>query len=291
MRFKDLLDRLNIEYRDSGHEHCRPGWLQLDCPGCSRGLKRFRLGYNLRHGYCNCWSCGPKRTVQVLMDLADLPYKSVKDLLTDVAPDDIPLEPEAKGVLKIPDGVGPLLPAHRRYLRGRGYDPRDLVRVWRIGGIGISPTHGWRIYIPIHHRGDVVSWTTRSISDEHGGRYRSAGAKEESVPHKSLLYGEDYCRSAVIVCEGPFDVWSVGPGAVCTFGTGFKRSQVLKLSKYPVRAVCYDGEPAAQAKAQELCDLLEPFDGETYNVVLDTKDPGEASRKDIKKIRKVVLGE
>ena len=35
----------------------------------------------------------------------------------------------------------------------------------KIFGIGIAPRLQWRIWIPIHYHGEIVSWTTRSLSD------------------------------------------------------------------------------------------------------------------------------
>ena len=143
----------------------------------------------------------------------------------------------------------------------------------------------WRLFIPFHIHGEVVSWTTRSIG-QNGLRYVSASSDQEKVNHKSILYGEDFCRHAVIVHEGPFDVWRTGPGAVATCGTGFSRSQLLRLSNYPVRVICFDNEKQAQQRATELCDLLEPFPGETIQVTLDAKDAAEASDKEINQLRR-----
>ena len=106
--------------------------------------------------------------------------------------------------------------------------------------------------------------------------------------HKELLYGEDYCRGSVIIHEGPTDVWRTGPGAVALLGTGFTDAQVLRLSHYGLRIVCFDSEPAAQRRANKLCSLLDGFPGETINVVLDSKDPGSATPKEIAKLRKLL---
>lgn len=136
----------------------------------------------------------------------------------------------------------------------------------------------------------MVSWTTRSISDRHSERYISASPQEESIDHKTLLYSEDYVRETIIVCEGPTDVWRIGPGAVSTFGTSFSQGQVDKICRYPRRVVCFDRESFAQRRAAELCDLISPFPGETFNIKLETgKDPGNCDIKEIKKLRSLFL--
>ena len=134
----------------------------------------------------------------------------------------------------------------------------------------------------------MVSWTTRSISSKVEQRYISAAEDEESVPHKTLLYGEQHCSHAVCAVEGPFDAWRVGYGAVALCGTAYERAQVQRLSKYLVRAVWFDQEPTAQAKAKKLVNELSVFPGETFLINGDSADPGSASEKEIKQVRKAL---
>jgi len=191
---------------------------------------------------------------------------------------------EKRGTLILPKGIGELLPAHQRYLKKRNFNFRSLSRLWGVKGLGIHATLPWRLFIPIHYHGKIVSWTTRSISNK-GVRYLSAPADHEEINHKKLLYGEDHCRHAIIIHEGPIDVWRTGPGSVATCGTGFSRSQVLKICKYPIRVICFDNEKEAQQRATELCDLVEPFPGETYNVTLNSKDAAEADETEVNQLR------
>ena len=115
---------------------------------------------------------------------------------------------------------------------------------------------------------------------------------QEAVNHKTLIYGADFCRHAIVVVEGPLDTWAIGPGAGALCGTGFTRAQVLAISRFPVRAICFDALPDAQKTARELCNLLRVLPGETYNVVLDSKDPGEAlttNPRELRQLRKHFL--
>src|SRR5690554_4268731 len=77
---RQLLQRLAIPFVEEGHEHCRPGWLQLDCPYCSPGWKHWRLGYNLRAGYLNCWLCGKKSLPEVLVHTLGIGWREAKQL-------------------------------------------------------------------------------------------------------------------------------------------------------------------------------------------------------------------
>lgn len=293
MKFVDLCKQLGVQFRETGHEHCRKGWVQIECPQCvhQSGPGHFRLGYNLRGGYANCWLCGPIYIGYALSALSgqNIDSRLLKDLERDVKWKE-KLKP--RGTYLPPAGTGLITEAHDKYLRGRKFDPNELTTLWDIEYLGhLGGKYKWRILIPIYYQGRPVSWTTRSVRDDVKLRYVSAPPERELIDHKSLLYGEDYVRHAIIICEGPTDVWRVGPGAVCTFGTGWKTPQVARMVKYPVRVVCFDSEEAAQARAKALCDRLEVFDGETYNVVLKAKDPGDATREEIKELRRRFLDE
>jgi DNA primase len=296
MTIMELLDDLKIPYKAEGHEHCRPGWLQINCPFCSLDTDRFRMGINLLHNYCSCWNCGGKSLASVLQGTLGISFREADKLLKGIAKK---RKPEAEtpiyGTYLEPGDIRELdlLPQHRAYLKDRGYTPNTLQTLWDIEGIGIAPRFSWRLFIPIYQHGKKVSWTTRSLSKDKNkkDKYISAAPFEESFPHKHLLYGEDYCRNTCIVCEGPLDAWKIGPGAVATFGLSYTSQQLERIVKYPTRVICFDNEHNAQKVARQLADRLSVFPGETYNIQLDSKDPGEASQKEIKTIRERFLGD
>lgn len=287
MKFTSILDEIRIPYRESGHEHCRPGWVQLDCPFCAQP-GHFRMGYNLAGRYCHCWACGHRPIVETLALLSGWHWTRCKEVLGDVPRERVKELPK-RGRYKEPEGVGPLLDVHRSYLRKRGFDPDVIASVWGVKATANAPRLGWRLFIPIVYRGELVSWTTRSINDNHAKRYLAADPESESIDHKTLLYGEDFCGHSVIVHEGPTDVWRTGPGAVALLGTGYKQAQARRISRYSLRVICFDSETAAQRRARELCDSLEVFPGRTINVVLDAKDIAEADEDEVQELRKLIV--
>lgn len=287
MNFESILKQLRIPVAPEGHHHSRIGWVQFDCPWCGKGSHRWHMGYSIAGRYVNCWRCGHRSLAETLIELTGLSYKEVRKLIGELSPHKIK-ELKPTGTLQIPKGVGALHAAHRHYLQRRGFNVRRTIRLWDIYGIAVAPKLQWRIFIPIHYQGKVVSWTTRSISN-HVTRYISAPPEEETLPHHQLLYGEDYARHSIIIVEGPLDVWAVGPGAVSTFGTNYNPAQIKRMAKYPVRAVCFDSEKVAQQRAKRLCDDLAVFDGETYNVALKASDAGAAGGKEIKELRRRFL--
>ena len=287
MKFHELLEELHIPVAPDGHEHQTEGWLQFDCPFCEKDSRRYHMGYNINGGYASCWRCGGHSLVSVLLEYTGLSYKQVKKMVDGL--DSVKIQPvmkeNVKGFLQIPSKVKPLRDIHVRYLSERGFNYKEIQQLWQVKSTGIVGNLKWRLFIPILHKGQVVSWTTRSLGSSKS-KYVSAKPEQELIPHKNILYGSDYVRNCVIITEGPLDVWAIGPGAVATFGTAFTQSQVLELLMIPHRIVCYDNEKEAQKQAHKLCDTLGAFKGRTYNIVLDSKDPGEAKLSELKKLRR-----
>lgn len=286
MTIQEVLEGLGVAYAATGHHHCREGWIQLKCcPFC--GSQNYHLGWNLRSNYASCWRCGGYNGKRVLEALG-VPVQEVLRLFRSI---NIAPQPEKPCLgprrLKEPIRRGPLLSVHREYLRKRGFSPEHVCRLWDVEGIGLAPRLSWRLYIPICFHEQRVSWTTRAIGSKVAQRYVSASAAEEAVNHKTLVYGMDFCRHSIVICEGPLDAWKIGPGGGALFGTAFTTAQIRKLVAIPRRFVCFDSSPDAQRRARELCHQLACFPGVTENLLIDAKDPGEASEKELRLIRKI----
>lgn len=296
MTLEDVLRELGLPYRLPGqHENVGRAYLGIDCPRCSPGWGHFRLGVNMTTLYSRCWVCRRIPLTPALCEASGKDYRTVRTLVDSIPQvRGFPRPGQDRGsdgrITRIPAGVGPLRAAHKRYLEGRGFDPEDVVGTWDVRGIANHPRLGWRLFIPILLGGKLVSWTTRAIADA-GGRYRSAGEEEESVPHKTLLYGEDKVLGpAVVVVEGPLDVWAVGPGAVCTFGVAFTPGQLARLARYPARVVCFDAEPDGRRAAEEACAQLSLLPGETYRAEFTTgKDAASADPEEVHELRRRFL--
>ena len=65
--------------------------------------------------------------------------------------------------------------------------------------------------------------------------------------YKDTVYaGHLATGDKVVVLEGVVDVWKFGPGAVATFGTGCKKSQILALTNWREVIFFFDLEKDAQ---------------------------------------------
>lgn len=299
MKFRELLREYDWPISPEGHHHNTQGWLQFDCPFCGKGTKSYHMGFNHRGAYCNCWRCGPHSLYDVVREISDLPHFNLGEILGKIDKEKIKIE-EKQGKLKLPPKRVPLLEIHKSYLRKRGLDPDKMVKLWKLEGFGLCANNfSWRLFIPIYFQGEIVSWTTRSVNTIHNewktfdnraiksgnSRYRTAPAEHEKISHKKILFGEDYARHSIIVCEGPFDVFKLGPGAVATCGIAFTQAQVERISLYPRRTICFDREVEAQKRARSLCESLSVFPGETNNLELSLKDPGDLRQPDVETIR------
>ena len=281
----EFLTEHGIEHRTGGsHHHVSSAWLGVDCPSCSPGSGRFRCGLHPEWLVATCWSCGPLRLGEVLAELTGLHPAECRKRLGRA---EHTATERPQGRLLLPPNK-PLTRRHRDYLECRGFNAPELERLWDLRGIVYHPRLAWRVLIPVQHRGKIVSWTTRATG-ENARRYISANAREEAVPIKHCLYGDSYVRHAAVVVEGPADAWRVGPGAVALLGTAYTRFQVAQLARYPTRVICFDGEPEAQRKAEQLCHELASHPGKTENVMLDAADPGSASPREIKRLRRLYL--
>lgn len=258
----------------------------LDCPNCSPGSGKFRLGISLRTHAAFCWVCGRLDCWQVLADLTG----RGKGTFRTLAKSGDPGEParKARGKYAPPSGTGPLSKVHEDYLRSRGLDPARTARTWGLLGTGRLSELPWRVVIPVTRHGEDVSWTARAVWEGAKAKYHNARPEQESYPAKEWLYGLDLAGSSALVHEGPGDVWKVGPGAVCTFGVGWSPAQLYLLARLARRVICFDSEPAAQARAEALCRELAPLPGETLKVCVDAKDPGSAGDREVASLRKLI---
>jgi hypothetical protein len=286
--FEDLLISQNISIAPSNHHHSREGWIQIDCPFCGKNSNKYHMGYNAQFGIFNCWKCGYHSRIDTITSLFNISPDKAKKLFSKIKFIRFSgVKKQAGGKLKIPKNVKQMQSAHRNYLKNRNFNPDLLEELWNLQGIGLAEKLQWRLFIPIYSEGEMVSWTTRSLINS-GIRYLSAPPESEILSHKSLLYGEDYARHAIVICEGPADVWKIGPGAVATFGTSISTAQINRMIRYPIRGICFDNENTAQKRAKKLYETLSFFEGRTEIIKLKSKDAGEASAKEIKQIRKLL---
>lgn len=289
MNLRRLFEQLRVPTKSHGeHKNVRRGWVAICCPCCGDS-SQFYLAFPERGGTGgNCWRCGRHSLWDVLIALG-LDRRQAAEAMAGLDLQRLPkTDTPFPGRYRPPKGVGLLGGKHLAYLRNRGISEARAAS-WGIKGIGLSARLAWSLFLPVVLHGAELSWTTRSVG-KGGRRYVSARPEEEAAPLKTLLYGEDFARNSVVVVEGPMDAVRIGPGAAATFGLNTTAAQVAKIAGFPLRAICFDNEPRAQAAAERLCRDLAAFPGETVRVVIESgKDAGEADEEEILEIRRMFL--
>jgi DNA primase len=290
-----MLKEYGMSYRTTG-KNCSPGWINIQCPFCTDNSAH--LGINLDNGTANCWNCGKKPLKDVLKALLGVtPYQAIgiikkysknisKSRLKPISEDSIT---QVREVI-FPIGTDKLEKMHCDYLEERNFDPKQLEKDWKILGTSCIGNYKFRIVIPIYFEGRLISYQARDITEEAILRYKACSKTDEIIHHKNILYGIDnVLTDRAIVCEGIFDVWRLGYGAIATFGIAYTARQVLLLvSRFKKIFVLFDSESQAQKQADKLASELVGFGKDVEILDIGEGDPGELSEVEAKEIMKLI---
>lgn len=298
INFVSFCEDHNIDYAEEGHKHCRPGWIQIECPFCT-GNPGYHLGYNIHFGYFNCWRCGAHSLFEVIEETTQATekknvYNIIKEYQDGEVDEDINnlvSKITQKTKIDLPPGTTELKKAHKTYLRNRKFDPDEIAAIWGIKGTGFLGGYNYRIIAPIYFQNKLVSYQGRDITGKAELRYKACALKDEIIHHKELLYGFDLVPSnTIVIVEGITDAWRLGPGAVATFGIKYKQEQVFLASQFNTRYIFFDPEDeAAQDQAENLGNELSGFAGSTQLVKCrGIKDPGSMPGKEARKFMREI---
>lgn len=307
MEVERFLQAYGIPYVTSGHKHARQGWVNIECPFCS-GNPGYHLGYNTVKDFWCCWRCGwhPEHEVIVALVGDKLEAAKARRIYQSGRGRSAP-----QSAVKIANVRNCKLPQEyelttraRNYLIDRGYNPDKIVRDWDISYGGNFGPAAYRIIIPIHYQGKVISYTARDITGMQSNKYLTAPESVQTYNPKHILYGADFSdNSTVLVVEGPMDAWRFGYGAVATFGIKYTREQILFLAKnYKNIKVLYDADrkgrgadrTAGQKQAIELVSVLGNLGKKVTRCSLTdygVKDPGDLTNTVAKKFMQELFTE
>lgn len=307
--WKQLLDELGVTNWDAG-KNVAPGNINIRCPFCDDHSNHG--GFSVARGTYSCWRCKGGAPVVALSRAANIPIETARKYIARYtrgkpAPTarEVMKRAEAESI-KIP-GTTTCYPYHRKYLEGRNFDPADLefrhgIRYtlqerWGKKQVDV----GYRIVIPVYDLdGRVVAWQARAINDEvQQPRYLFPDVSECVMHYKHTLYGAEACtaRDSIVVCEGIFDQWRLGPGSVATYGTSLTREQVALLSRWRRVFFLFDPEYTAQEHgrdyARDLADAgchVELCRTDNRNPDGTLKDPGDMTPAEALEIMQELLG-
>lgn len=283
--FISLFDDYSVDYALEG-PNVGNNFIGIHCPWCGDSSYHGGVPRNGNSRF-SCWRCGGhslEATLERVMGVKNIHEvlgKYEDSMNTNMSlPERVLIHPERK--VRVPGGA--LQWYHKKYLERRRYDPDKIVLDYKV--LGTEPTEkgGARLYFPITHKNEVVSYQGRAITPNAYYRYMTASPDEEKVFHKSILYNLDSCNSdMVVMVEGVFDAMRLGKEDVCaSFGTSFMPEQLLHLKPYSRVFMLYDSEGPAQEKAKKAASMIANItDGDVYNLDLGTGgDPDDLSNDD-----------
>jgi hypothetical protein len=299
MNIIELYRDFNVPHATEGHKHCRPGWVNVECPFCT-GNPGLHLGYNLASGGFVCWRCGwhpPILTISKLIHISEPEAKALIKLYGGIVSSAkfTPITKIKGKDHQLPSNTSPLQSNHRHYLEGRGFDPDKLIKEWNLLGTGpislLSTGKGkdkkeinfkHRIIAPIIWDGIEVSFQGRDITDKASLKYITCPKDRELIFHKHILYGkQEYWKESVILVEGITDVWRFGRYSMACFGIKFTPVQVREIAKrFRTVAVCFDGgELQAISQSNKIVAELRFRGVDAFRVDIEG-DPGEMKQEE-----------
>jgi len=271
-----LLREWNVLYKtkDETH-HAGKNWIQVNCPWCDMGRNKFHLGLHVSGKAGHCWVCGKRSPVEALRLLTGQSRRIIGQALSTVNPE-VVLKTK-RGKYEEPEGLRSDKKKIIRYLENRGFwNAKTVVEAFQLK---FWEKH-WRIFIPIlTAKGNEASWTSRAMGEEVKPRYLSAHSHQETTPHKSLLYGEWLLpnRRAIVVVEGPTDVWRAYGTlpVVGLFGVQFSEEQAAKLLDYRNIVLALDNDLAGEKAVNRLQGLLQGYGHDRVYRLLPYTDMGD----------------
>ena len=280
------------------------GWTNFPCPYHSNGKRGFKAGFNNSGGYIYCWTCGSHKLETMIQDLLSISYYETRKILEEYSIEGSirqkinKKEYKAKKIILPGIGIGNDEIGYK-YLVNRRFDPIDLIHNYAIKSGGIIGNYSFRIIIPIYYKKQLVSFQARSIyskkkCDELGIlRYKNYPIELSIVNPKHILYNLDNClENWVVVVEGVFDCWRLGPKNVsATMGTSMSSEQITLLaSRFKKVIFLFDNEKPAQDRARKYAEQLSALGIETeiFNPEFE-HDPGDYDNEEELTVRKELL--
>jgi len=283
-----LYRDFNINYATEGHKHCRPGWVNTECPFCS-GNPGLHLGYDTSLDRFVCWRCGGHAIWSVLLNLLHTDATKLRAILNQYGF----ITKQEKKIIKIrlkpfkyPEPFFELEERHKDYLYNRDFDAIQLTRDWSLLATGVYAKldeidYKHRIIIPFTWDGRIVSFDSRDITGKASNKYMACPEAREEIGHKKILYGkQDKWKETGICVEGPSDVWRFGVYAFATSGIKYTVFQMRLIAKTFKRVfIIYDNDSQAQRQAKKLQADLKFRKVDCHILTVDD-DPGNMDQKE-----------
>lgn len=284
-----------IEWFPEGTKNVSKGWIGLKCIYCDDHSNH--LGVELATGRVSCWLCGSHgKIINLLVELEQCSYRQAKVLLDNWWEGDF----DETGLTKLP----PSYPAPERvalppiikqwpqkyldYLQGRGYNPHQLIKKYRLMPAHRFGHYGFRIIVPFFVAQKLVTFTTLDITGKKESKYKDCSKKDSVIPTDECLYNIDKVRGEkVVIVEGVTDVWRIGDGAVAVNTNKISDRQLLQLTEKGIKKALVMLDADAVSYAEKMWSLIAgTMTIEVDLAHLDRDDPDKMTHIEWLKVRK-----
>jgi len=285
---REVLDDLDIYYSESG-KNVSDGWIGVSCPFCDDDSNH--LGIHIRDKVVSCFKCGTTGNIikylseelnsfsKAIQLLGDSVPRELKVFGNEIAQRAINVDLPKEAINKIPD-------VHYGYLQNRGFDPQKLTDKYNFQFCEFIGDWRSRIIVPIVHSYRLVTFTSIHVAKDSKLRYKHLPAEKSIIPIKHYLYGLEHTnKHSCVVVEGLFDMFRIGDGAVCVFGTKITPEQTRLLSKFNKVVIAFDGDDAGRVSGEKLANNLAPFCDVKLLSLPEGLDPDKLSSEDIEEVR------
>lgn len=290
----EFLNDHGIEHWTSG-KNVQKGNIAIQCPFCDDSSNHCNISlYNLE---VKCWRCGKHKLQHLISMVADYSRREahIEAKL---------LEKGLRGSVGRWTGATPInkkeassamakavhLPTessyhfprmHTEYLERRGFNrPGQIIKKYKLQSVYTVGRYKFRIIIPIFLNRNLVSFTSKDVTDEQEPPYLNASIEESMISAKKTVYNYDTIIQGAdaILVEGPIDVWKLGDGAISILGVEHHEQQILQIMKKDIENlfILFDNDPPGRKAARTLGRIMAPVVKNVELIFLkDVNDPGE----------------
>ena len=296
---KYLEDR-QVDFHVEGEKNVTKGWVNIQCPflGCSD--PSWHLGINLDSLLIHCYVCGAKGSVErVVQEIDKCSFNKAQKIIEEYNNEDEiriskPLFRSEREVEQciLPDNIDKIFhKRHREYLKNRNFNPDYLIQKYNLMSVYNIGRYKFRIIIPYYYNGKLICFNTRDITDKAKLRYQFCDTENSVIEVKHTFYNIDTVKDKCIIVEGPSDVWRMGDGCIAVSGKQFTKEQLLMLREKEIKKVLvlYDADDSEEKIGETLANNLTGIVPWVELVELDSGDPGELSKEEVKEIRRIIF--
>ncbi len=280
--------------RKLGAYDYKHGWMKCKCPYCS---KEGKFGIHISMNRTNCFVCGEHpQALNLAMELENIDtYHEIYKFLDNGEFSgynfkEEKLELKSKKEVYLPEGFKSILfgtstlaKAARSYVKGRGFDIREVaMKGW---GYGTKGRYFGYLIIPFHEAGELVYFNARLFIGA-GPKYNNPDTSDTGLGKSFILYNKDALEmyDKIYICEGAINAQTLGVKAISSGGKAVSRYQINTLIKSSCTKMVLLLYPDAIDRSVDLAIKLVNFKKVKVVILPEGKDVNDLGRKETLRI-------